>query len=68
MTPATTDLVRDAQRTAEMLDGLPNVSAEAMEHGAVSRPVSHAALSAQGLADALYMARLAVGMDRVERC
>lgn len=41
--------------------------AERLEHGAVSHPISSAALTAQGLADALYFARLAVGMDRTER-
>lgn len=38
--------------------------AERLEHGAVSHPVTSAALAPQALADALYFARLAVGMDR----
>jgi hypothetical protein len=41
--------------------------AERLEHGAVSHPITSAALSSQGLADALYFARLAVGLDRQER-
>lgn len=38
--------------------------AERLPGGALSHPVSSAALTSQGLADALYFARIAVGMDR----
>lgn len=38
--------------------------AERLPHGAVTHPVSSAALTSQSLADALYFARIAVGMDR----
>ncbi len=38
--------------------------AERLEHGAVNHPVTMVALAPQALADALYFARLAVGMDR----
>ena len=41
--------------------------AERLEHHALRHPVTSAALSPQALADALYFARLAVGMDRDER-
>jgi hypothetical protein len=36
------------------------------EHGGISHPITSAPMSAQGLADALYFARLAVGMERAE--
>lgn len=38
--------------------------AERLPHGAVTHPVTSSALTSQGLADALYFARIAVGMDR----
>lgn len=34
------------------------------EHGSISHPISSVALTAQGMADALYFARLAVGVER----
>ncbi len=40
--------------------------AERRPHGALSHPLSSAALSSQGLADALYFARHALNVDRDE--
>ena len=41
--------------------------AEYGAHGSNSYPITASAFSAQGLADALYVARIAVGMERTSR-